>query len=102
MVVICLYGKSCIALLSPHLQVTVAADQERHLRHWVLSASCHLLYTRRLAACRLPMLVHGQEIPMELWCYIGLASVGTVCLALTDTKQWVLFYCPGQGQAWYC
>lgn len=36
-----------------------------------------------------------REIPMELWCYIGRASSGTVCLALTDTKQWVLFYCPG-------
>lgn len=33
------------------------------------------------------------EIPMELWCYIGRASPGTVCLALTDTKQWVLFIC---------
>lgn len=32
-----------------------------------------------------------REIPMELWCYIGRASSGTVCLALTDTKQWVLF-----------
>lgn len=79
-----------------------AADRERYLRRWSLSASCPLLYTRRLAACRLPTLVHGQKIPMELWCYIGQASSGTVCLALTDTKQWVLFYCPGQGQAWYC
>lgn len=52
------------------------------------------LTTRRLAACRLPMLVHGEEIPMELWCYIGQASTGTVCLALTDTKQWVLFLLP--------
>lgn len=79
--------------VSPHFHMASARSRTAS-RHWVLSASCLLLYTRRLAACRLPTLVHGQEIPMELWCYIGQASPGTVCLALTDTKQWVLFLLP--------
>lgn len=53
------------------------------------------LATCRLAACRqMIQLVHGTRNPMELWCYIGWASVRVVCLALTDTKQWVLFYLP--------